>query len=99
MSQQVEFYDSVLLCPSCGYANLHQSRVEVVFRDKDRAGYVHTIRPLESSSIRKRDKEISEDFKTRRGAVRIMFECEFCRGKRFFLNISQHTGQTIIQWD
>src|SRR3990167_2114307 len=84
-----------LCCPKCCYNYLHQTWVQVVFRDKeDHDGTIVAVNSKGIIKKRLKDKEIPG----RRDIVFIKFECEGCQ-KNSILKIQQHKGNTIIEWE
>jgi len=88
--------EHILKCPKCSESNLHQERVEALFRDEesgpgtltvsDRASGMSTVLRVEAKNI---------DF--RRDAVYIHFTCEHCTS-RPILEIRQDRGSTWFTW-
>jgi hypothetical protein len=84
----------VLLCPSCGENNLHQTSASVYFRDKEdsnEGNFVH----LNNKYIEKIDNRLNPS--DRRDGILIAFECEHCEADPH-LTIVQHKGATYIEW-
>jgi hypothetical protein len=85
---------NVLLCPSCGENNLHQTSASVYFRDKEdsnEGNFVH----LNNKYIEKIDNRLNPS--ERRDGILIAFECEHCEADPH-LTIVQHKGATYLEW-
>jgi hypothetical protein len=97
--------DSLLVCPICGGPNLHHYKVRIY----DRGVYGREEEGEGEESHATVTTEICGDTvikvlgadnpSSRRGAVGIFFECEWCKPARpMELTIIQHKGDTILKW-
>ena len=86
-----------LVCPFCGYVNLHQRIVEVFDRKEDREEGLHVKTDGQKVSV---DRSLVGNPSSRRQGLTIAFECEHCRhdDKHPTLTIVQHKGTTYIEW-
>jgi hypothetical protein len=97
-----------LVCPSCNNTNLHQLNVTVYERGEDDS-YTTVIAQNKHEVYASKFK--SEDTcnpSSRRNGLLLEFMCEHCHEsdsekgwsteKPFLLGISQHKGDTLMQW-
>lgn len=92
-----------LCCAACGGHCLHHYRVRVYDRREDRPTCVVTDvvdhMPSESSEtpahLQVRTEDNRDNPSARRGAVSVMFWCEFCSAITR-LDIAQHKGSTFV---
>lgn len=89
-----------LLCPQCGGEYLHQTAVDVHFRqseDGSGVGVIASMKGIES-------KQLAADsplFLGRRDDLIVSFWCELCEepgSEPFRLSIVQHKGVTLLAW-
>lgn len=102
--------ENALLCPNCDQENLHHYRVEVSDRDTEdgkNVSFVTTMtgtapksdRPSGfSSGVSRIPNELARNPSVRGHGLRIIFWCEEC-GSKPELEIAQHKGLTLINWD
>lgn len=87
-----------LMCPLCGSHNLHHKGLIDFTRPKGEDT------PIRVTSISKNRVNITDDAAivavTRRGWMRIFFECEECDAdqENLYLEISQYKGETRMSW-
>ena len=97
-----------LLCPVCGGNYLHQRAVHVFERDQeDSRDGNHVI--VDGATVWA-DRCMYGNPSGRRQGLFIEFKCELCEAARgesaweegtpipFVLAVSQHKGQTVVQW-
>jgi hypothetical protein len=109
VSQFVEFTelsDEVLKCPRCGDEYLHQSDIEIFNRGEDKTTGLHLI--VLADSLQMDPDVVDGNPSGRRQGMRILFSCEHCEGvawekgesaPQMWLTISQHKGNTYVQWE
>lgn len=90
---------SNLLCPSCNEPYLHQGAIEVYDRAEDAEKVRCTV--VEDGNIfsQTTPNATSNNPSSRRHGLRIHFECEHCTDIDFKLNIAQHKGFTLMDWE
>jgi len=88
--------ESVLVCPLCSGQYLHHDTIEIFERDEDDEKGMHTIVSREHADVR-HDSLVGNPSARRHGLI-IKFICEGCSGTPI-LAISQHKGQTFMEWD
>lgn len=92
-----QYQENALCCPKCGGENLHQVKVESIFRQKnDGVAVIHTS---DNVDIRNREwKNIHVDS----DVLYIYFTCEGCNWEEnkppYVLRIAQHKGTTYVDW-
>jgi hypothetical protein len=85
-----------LVCPQCGYLNLHQGRVTVFDRSEDaRMTVVNTVDGGRTSTHLLPNPITNPS--SRRHGLAIAFSCEHC-GDGLELTIAQHKGSTEFAW-
>jgi hypothetical protein len=86
----------VLLCPGCGYNNLHHEAIEVFERShEDASDGLHVI--IEKGVVEV-DADLHRNPSPRRHGLSIHFWCETCAVLPV-LTIAQHKGETLVTWD
>jgi len=94
-------FQDVLMCPSCGKGSsglyMHHGCVEVYSRREDAPEVRRTCIVGDSLTSEVVPSEGSGNPSRRRDGIRVAFSCEHCHGC-FWLNISQHKGQTLMHW-
>lgn len=91
-------YDNMLqlfnvACPHCGdCGDLHQTNVEVWFREEDATNGIYAKVSSESVVY---DNDMNNNPSSRRDGVRIKFMCYLCSNESH-LDIVQHKGMTNI---
>lgn len=93
-------FENSLPCPLCNEDNLHQEKVEVMFRDiEDGHGNLVIAKPRLVTCER------SGRLPGRRNTLYIFFSCEHCHGgyepsdeDAIILVIQQHKGTTYVWW-
>lgn len=90
---------SNLLCPSCNEPYLHQGAIEVYDRAEDAEQVRCTV--VEDGNIFSQiiSNATSNNPSSRRHGMLIHFECEHCTDVDFKLNIAQHKGFTLMDWE
>lgn len=97
-----------LLCPCCGEEYLHHDAVKVFSRREDDE-FVRKTVVYENGNVASEkvfNKE-SGNPSGRRDGLSISFWCEICGGmtedsgpnRTMWLHISQHKGNTVMQWE
>lgn len=90
----VTFDDNINLnCPECDQSNLHQERVEVMFREKEDGNGFCSTSTRDSIDT----KLYVGGIKGRRDIINIYFYCEHCNIKKY-IEIKQHKGTTEFTW-
>lgn len=93
---EVEDYGTQsLMCPFCGESDLHQSEVQVIWRQEDQSVGLRIQSQNDETFTADNDTLYA---KGRRDALEIIFWCEHCTTKPK-LHIYQHKGKTHIAWD
>jgi len=103
MNNIVEMDDDTLKCPECNEIYLHQTSVEVIFRDNEDGDGTRTRVNEKNTNI---DRVLSETIPGRRDAIQINFLCENCDSDKKELSekevkklqIIQHKGLTVFEW-
>jgi hypothetical protein len=99
MKKQINFDENVLLCPTCNGNYLHQSTVGIYNCDEDAKTGLHL--EIDSKGFTM-DTLMKDNPSPRRHGLSILFYCEYCDGEdvpSHILNIYQHKGQTIMEWE
>jgi uncharacterized protein YbaR (Trm112 family) len=89
---------NALCCPHCKGNYLHQRTVLVYDRQEDAERVRRTIVTSGAVSSTDIDNNSSGNPSSRRHAVTIFFECEFCQRDDLKLHFIQHKGNTFVQW-
>lgn len=101
-----ESWGSLLKCPKCKDVWLHQGNVTVYERSED-AEFTTVIAQSEDKVVvTKFPSADTHNPSGRRRGMTIEFWCESCNdsgvsdyeGKPFYLAISQHKGNTFVEW-
>ncbi len=87
-----------LICPHCGGNYLHQGTVVVYDRHEDADKVRRTIVNQGAVSSTDIDNNTSGNPSSRRHALTVFFECEFCQRDDLQLHIIQHKGNTFVEW-
>ena len=103
------WFENELLCPVCGYNNLHQESVVVYDRIMHPNTVLVTRAYAGNIQVNPMPANESGNPSADRNAVAIEFWCEHCHGEwhetpphyldYFKLQIQQHTGTTYLDWD
>jgi len=88
------FSEAALCCPKCGEANLHQEKIESIFRSGEDNNGIMVTHKTDMVTITPKD---SNEIYGRRDVLYIYFSCEHCDGV-LILRIYQHKGTTYIEW-
>jgi hypothetical protein len=98
IDQEIKINGTVLQCPGCGNEYLHHGRVAVYQRAvEDDPVTAMAIVDLGHVSQNLVQSHTSGNPSSRRSGIAIAFSCEECNlGAE--LCISQHKGQTLIEW-
>ena len=94
-------FGNPLCCPSCGLTEgMHHGVVEVWDRVEDqmKGTYLRSRSPLIVNTAASVEGS-SRNPSMRRSGIIITFECEMCPGKKMELQIAQHKGATLLDWD
>ena len=93
--------DETLVCPQCGSNCLHQGAIEVFHRRREDAdNVVLAIAEGMASDVSDIPDAGARNPSARRQGLLIHFDCEGCDLLQLgiVLTISQHKGETFIQW-
>jgi hypothetical protein len=97
--KNIAFIDGlgILTCPNCKQGNLHQERVESVFRIEDGDGQsVSSNLAMKGATTKDMNRK---DIPGRRNVAYIDFTCEHCDHLMALrLVIQQHKGSTYMYW-
>lgn len=97
-------YGDLQKCPECGGDYLHQSGVEVYFRDREDAGAgLHVTVQTEGvvsdrSPTMRTDRSMNGNPSIYRDGTTVRFWCEDCDAT-VAMHIVQHKGNTFIRWE
>jgi len=105
---EADVEDGTLFCPSCKDMYLHQGNVTVFEREED-AEYTTVIaQNKDTAQVNRFKSDDTCNPSSRRHGLLIEFSCEFCHAgnlkedwstdKPFLLGVSQHKGNTLLQW-
>lgn len=92
----ISINQETLICPECGLENLHQEKVESVFRDREDYDGTHVSHNKGGVLI---TRKVDGDIGGRREIAHIHFSCEHCPNKIYKLTIQQHKGATYLYWN
>ena len=84
--------DQILQCPKCSSNFTHNSKVNIIFRQKEDGDGVDTTVTRSSFTS---CPIISDKIEGRRDNIYIHFDCESCQ-HNIILHIQQHKGQTRL---
>ncbi len=90
---------NILLCPHCDNDYLHHEGVEIYNRKEDATA--DRISVSTCNEHNKYELNIDQGGKNpsgRRDGIRVFFSCESC-GQASALTITQHKGQTFMEWE
>ena len=91
-----------LLCPRCGYENLHHEDLRIFRRSEDADGDVVRLsaRCSHNEPARTPLAEASFPNTTRRHSIELTFSCENCGddAPQLVLSIAQYKGATVLRW-
>lgn len=93
--------ERVVICPRCGSDYMHHQEVIRWDRSEDATIERYTFAGSERTEV-KAVPEATGNPSSRRGGLIVSFSCEGCgsgaEGDRLEMVISQHKGQTEIEW-
>lgn len=99
MKKQINLEHNTLLCPTCNSSYLHQSTIGIYNCEEDATTGLHLEVDSKSFTM---DTNLTGNPSPRRQGLSIVFYCEECDGEHapsHILNIFQHKGQTMMEWE
>lgn len=107
-SNEVRVEDGELICPNCNEAYLHSQEV-FIFNSAGVVGKVAVTAVKTDNEVVQSmpPDELSGNPSRDRQGIKIAFRCEHCHdfseksgdGDRYYLNLAQHKGITLMTWD
>ena len=94
LSDWAHVYDNAIVCAHCKGENTHLRSVETFSRAEDASTGTHVVADIYQGSVIV-DADLSLNPSSRRDAVIVYFECEYC-DKLTELRIIQHKGNDYI---
>ncbi len=88
--------ENTLLCPACNFHYLHHCEIEIFEREEDEEKGLHITVKNRQANIQ--CDNLKDNPSSRRDGLIIKFWCEGCNNKSI-LKLSQHKGQTILEWE
>ena len=97
VDKKVRLDGSELLCPRCGYGNLHHGTVRVFGRYGGECGDTFERRVDYYGRVWRLDHP-TDNPSYYRGGIAITVTCEHCHGPVMELTLAQHKGATLLAW-